>query len=169
MRPTAPARRISLPTERQAPKACAASSTTGIPRPESSFIPSSRGAIWPKICTGRKAFVFVVVASRTLFMSILNVTGSTSTKTGTALRRVIQLTVAKKLYGVVMTSSPSLISSDMSARSSASVPEAHETAETPPRYCSHSFSKRETSGPRMKCCVSNTPFTASRISFLILE
>ena len=40
---------------------------------------------------------------------MLYVAGSISTNTGVAPSRVIELTVAKKLYGVVMTSSPLML------------------------------------------------------------
>lgn len=54
--------------------------------------------------------------------------GSMSAKTGVAPRRVIALTVAKNVNGVVITSSPGPTSSAIRSSSSASEPEAQPTA-----------------------------------------
>jgi hypothetical protein len=54
---------------------------------------------------------------------MLKLAGSMSTNTGTAPVRAMVPAVAKKVNGVVMTASPAPISSVMSARSSASVPD----------------------------------------------
>ena len=57
------------------------------------------------------------------------VTGSISANTGLAPRRTTAPAVAKKLYGVVTTSSPGPTSRAIRARISASVPEAQPIAE----------------------------------------
>ena len=59
---------------------------------------------------------------------MLYVTGSTSAKTGVPPQRVIQLTDAKNVNGVVMTSSPGFRSSAIIASTSESVPDAQPTA-----------------------------------------
>ncbi len=54
--------------------------------------------------------------------------GSISTKTGFAPTNAMELAVAKNVYGVVITSSPSLIPNAIRERISASVPLAHVIA-----------------------------------------
>jgi len=61
------------------------------------------------------------------------VRGSISTKTGVALLRQIEEAVAKKLKGVVITSSPFPIPKALTAKTRASVPEAQPTAFLIPR------------------------------------
>src|SRR5262245_9204808 len=60
-----------------------------------------------------------------------------------------------------MTSSPSPISSAISARRSASVPEATPTASMPSRYRERSLSRDATSSPRTNCWDSKTRRSAS--------
>ena len=57
-----------------------------------------------------------VIASSSRATSILKVRGSTSTNTGLAPASTMTLSVAAKVSGVVMTSSPGLSSSASSAR-----------------------------------------------------
>jgi len=63
----------------------------------------------------------------------LKVRGLISTKTGVALLRQIEEAVAKKLKGVVITSSPSPIPKALMAKTRASVPEAQPMAFFIPR------------------------------------
>ncbi|AOB37177.1 Uncharacterised protein [Bordetella holmesii] len=58
---------------------------------------------------------------------MLHVSGSTSTKTGTAPSKAITSAVATKVKDVVMTSSPAFTPRAISAMSRASVPEATVT------------------------------------------
>ncbi|OPZ79715.1 MAG: hypothetical protein BWY76_03506 [bacterium ADurb.Bin429] len=60
----------------------------------------------PPKCTGMIARVFAVVAAFTDVISRFQVSSSTSAKTGTAFMRRMEMGVAMKLYGVVITSSP---------------------------------------------------------------
>src|SRR5829696_1210028 len=83
-----------------------------------------------------------------------------STKTGRAARRVTALPVAKKLNGVVMTSSPGPTFNAISASNSASEPEAQPIASFVWQYAATSASRAATSGPITNCCVSNTRSTA---------
>ena len=85
-------------------------------------------AHWPNKWTGMIALVRLVMAASILAASMLNVTGSMSTNTGRAPSRAMQPAVAKNVYGVVTTSSPSLMSSAMSASSNASVPDETPSA-----------------------------------------
>ncbi len=63
-----------------------------------------------------------VIAASIAVASILQVSGSISTNTGFAPSRTITSAVAAKVNGVVMTSSPGLMSSAINEISSASVP-----------------------------------------------
>jgi ribonucleotide monophosphatase NagD (HAD superfamily) len=90
--------------------------------------------------------------------------GSTSANTGVAPTRAIQLAVAKKLKGVVITSSPGFMSSAISERMRASVPDATLTDLCASRYAFTSLSNAETSGPSMNCADGNTLSNASFIS-----
>ena len=69
------------------------------------------------------AFVFLLMHFSIRSGLILNDSGSISAKTGFAPVLQIDPTVAKNVKGDVITSSPSPIPNDLSARSSASVPE----------------------------------------------
>ena len=101
--------------------------------------------------------------------SRLYVTGSISTKIGVAPTRAIAPAVAKKVYGVVMTSSPCPIPSAMRQMSKASVPEETPTACEQLLYRAMAFSHSCTLGPRMKCCDSITSATARSTSALIAK
>ena len=114
------------------------------------------------------AFVRGVIAASTRAGSMLKSTGSTSTKTGFAPSRAIAPAVAKKLNGVVTTSSPSCTSSAISAITSASVPLETPTACFTPEYAATSSSSRFTFGPRMKCCEATTSAIATSTSGLIV-
>ncbi len=87
-----------------------------------------------------------------------------STNTGAAPSRSMQPAVAKKLYGVVITSSPGLTPIAISATSSASVPDVTPMPNFACEYSATSFSSPSTSGPPMKCCASHTRSIAARIS-----
>ena len=88
----------------------------------------SISAICPKRWTGITAFVFSVIAFSIFAGSMLYVSGLMSTKTGFAPRRAIEPAVAKKVKGVVITSSPGPMSSDISTERMASVPLETPTA-----------------------------------------
>ena len=110
---------------------------------------SSILALWPKICTGTIAFVFSVIFSSILEGSILNVSFSTSTNTGTAPTAEIVSAVAKKVNGVVITSSPAPIPKDFNAITKASVPFPTDIACLTPMYSANSFSNSVTFFPIM--------------------
>ena len=82
----------------------------------------SMSHIWPKRWTGMIAFVRLVIARSILLGSMLNVRGSISTNTGNAPTRAIHPAVAKKVNGVVMTSSPGPMPSAIRLHNRASVP-----------------------------------------------
>src|SRR5712671_3044719 len=92
-----------------------------------------------------------------------------STKTGVAPTRAIAPTVAKNVYGVVITSSPGPMSSAIRHANKASVPEETPTACKQPLYCAIACSHCSTFGPRIKCCDSSTSATAASTSALIVE
>ena len=79
-------------------------------------------ATWPYRLTGMMARVRSVMAASISRASILQLSGSMSTKTGLPPSSTIISAVAAKVKGVVMTSSPGFRSSAISAISSASVP-----------------------------------------------
>ena len=110
---------------------------------------ASRSPDWPKRCTGMIARVrgptFRAASSR----SRLKWCGLTSTQTGVAPRRATEPAVAKKVNDGSRTSSPSPISSAMSASRSASVPEETPRACFTPRNAAQSFSKASSRGPMM--------------------
>ena len=80
-------------------------------------------AHWPKRCTGMTALVRGVTAAASAAGSRLKVAGSMSANTGLAPTRWAQPAVAKKLNGVVTTSSPWPTPSAIRATSRASVPD----------------------------------------------
>jgi len=82
----------------------------------------SMSAACPKRWTGMMPRVFGVIFSATRAGSMLKVTGSMSAKTGFAPARTMAPTVAKKVKGEVMISSPGLTCSAISAMRSASEP-----------------------------------------------
>src|SRR3954451_5327095 len=90
-----------------------------------------------------------------------------STNTGFAPTRAIAPAVAKNVYGVVMTSSPSPMPSAIRQARSASVPEDMPTPCAQVEYCAIALSHSSTFGPRMKCCDSITSAIAASISALI--
>ena len=94
----------------------------------------------------------------------LNVCSSISAKTGLAPARKIELTVAKKLNGVVITASPGPNFNAANESQSASVPLAHPIAKGTPHATAAASSNRATSGPRMKRCDSHTEAIAARTS-----
>ena len=87
-----------------------------------------------------------------------------STNTGTAPIRWMQPPVAKKVYGVVMISSPGWTPRAISETNSASVPEVTPTPKGHCEYAAISFSRPSTSGPPMKACASATRSNAARHS-----
>ncbi len=106
------------------------------------------------------ALVLSVIFSRTSFGSRLNVLGSMSAKTGLALWKRIELAVAMKVNGVVMTSSPSLIPRAFRATSRAAVPLATAIPCLAPKYSANSLSKASTSSPWASIPLLRTSTTA---------
>src|SRR6266478_749003 len=91
-----------------------------------------------------------------------------STNTGVAPKRTIAPTVAKNVYGVVMTSSPVPIFSAIKHANKASVPEETPTACEHPLYCAIACSHCSTFGPKMKCWDSITSaISASTSDFIV--
>src|SRR5437016_8697225 len=74
-----------------------------------------------------------------------------STKTGVAPTRAIAPAVAKKVYGVVITSSPGPIFSAIRQANKASLPEETPTAWVQPQWCAIACSHCSTFGPKMNC------------------
>src|SRR5712692_5355282 len=91
-----------------------------------------------------------------------------STNTGVAPTRAMAPTVAKNVYGVVMTSSPSPMFSAIKQANKASVPEETPTPYEQPLYCAIAFSHSSTFGPRTKCWDSITSAIAASTSALIV-
>ncbi len=91
-----------------------------------------------------------------------------STNTGVAPTRAMAPTVAKNVYGVVMTSSPGPMFSTIKHASKASVPEETPTACEQLLYSAIAFSHSSTLGPRMKCWDSITSAIAASTSALIV-
>ena len=87
--------------------ACAASSITRRPCSCASSYNGSRSTGRPAKCTGTIARVRAVMVAAAAATSILKVCGSTSTSTGRPPASTMALSVAAKVRGVVMTSSPS--------------------------------------------------------------
>ena len=90
-----------------------------------------------------------MIASSIFLGSILNVSGSISTKTGLALTMPIASAVATNVNAVVITSSPAPISKARNAICNASVPEFNATVYLQPIYSASSLSKALTLGPRI--------------------
>src|SRR6185295_2085728 len=93
--------------------------------------------------------------------SRLNVPGSTSTKTGVAPAITMVVAEATKENAEVMTSSPGLTPTALSARSRASVPEPVPTPWRAPHTSASSRSSALPSGPRMNRQESSTRAAAS--------
>ncbi|MNR09571.1 hypothetical protein D3C85_1257780 [compost metagenome] len=107
-----------------APKLCAASSMTVMPCLSAMALTSSMSPHCPYSETGMMALVRGVILASISETLILQVSGSTSTNTGTAPSSTMTSAVATNVNEVVMTSSPAFTPSAISAISSASVPEA---------------------------------------------
>src|SRR5258708_21777068 len=91
-----------------------------------------------------------------------------STNTGVAPTRAIAPTVAKNVYGLVITSSPGPMFSAIKQANKASVPEETPTACEHPLYCAIACSHCSTFDPKMKCCDSMTSAIADSTSDLIV-
>src|SRR6266852_270100 len=92
-----------------------------------------------------------------------------STNTGVAPTRAIAPTVAKNVYGVVMTSSPGPMFSAIRQANRASLPDETPTACEQLQYLAIASSHCSTFGPKMKCCDSITSAMAASTSALIVE
>ena len=110
---------------------------------------SVMSATWPYRLTGMIARVFGVIAASIRRGSMLQVSGSMSTKTGRAPSSAITSAVAAKVKGVVITSSPAFTPSAISAISSASVPLETVTQCFVPAKVASAASSAFTSGPMM--------------------
>ncbi len=93
------------------------------------------------------ALVLEVIAFSSKLTSILYESGSISTNTGFAPSKAITSTVAKKLKGVVITSSPGPISNAISAINNASVPLETAMVCSTPTNSESKVSSSPTSGP----------------------
>src|SRR6266850_2164751 len=107
-----------------------------------------------------------VIAAAICAALILAVSSSASTNTARAPSSTIISAVATKVKGVVITSSPGLTSSAISAMRSASVPEATVTQWRAPVYAASCSSSSRTSGPRMYCPWSSTRWMRASMSRL---
>src|SRR5262249_13256239 len=143
------------------PMACAASSIITMFFPATAVLMAFMSAAKPNKWTGMTAFVVGVIAAGIRDGSMLKVAGSISTNTGFAPTRAIEPAVATKLKGVVMTSSPAPTPAAIKARTSASEPEAQETANFALNSFAYSSSRALTSAPKMKIWLSITPAMAS--------
>jgi len=113
------------------------------------------------------ALVRAVMALSSFAGSMLQVSGSMSTKTGSAPEKLMASAVAMKVEGAVMTSSASPMPRASRASQIASVP-----LPTPAQYfasqkAANSFSNRSTKGPPAKAVASRTASIAVFTSSLI--
>jgi hypothetical protein len=108
-----------------------------------------------------------VIAASIASGSMLKVTGSMSMNTGRPPALWMAPAVAKKVNGVVITSSPGLSSKALSGSRSASVPLAHPTANFVAARLATASSSWATSGPMMKPWRSTTVATAAMTSSLM--
>ena len=115
----------------------------------------------PATCSSTDA---VSSKSRVASADKLNVRASISAKSGLAPQRRIELTVAKKLNGVVITESPGPIFNAASESHRASVPLAQPIANGTPQAAAAASSNRPTSGPSIKRWDSHTEAMAARTS-----
>ena len=118
-------------------------------------------AHWPNRCTGTMAFVRGVMASSIFWGSILNVSHSTSTSTGTSPRSAITSAVATYVNAGTIISSPLCSPSDIRAICSASVPFAQVIACAAPVYPARLAENSLHLAPFMNC--------AAFITFCIWE
>ena len=146
--PKSPEDIVARPFQR-APMDWAASSITRSLWAEAKDRSASRSSDWPKRWTGMIARVRGPTFRAASARSMLKWCGSTSTQTGVAPRRATEPAVAKKVKDGIRTSSPSRISSAISASRSASVPEETPRACFTPRKAAQSFSKASRRGPMM--------------------
>src|SRR5258708_2428773 len=91
-----------------------------------------------------------------------------STNTGVAPTRAIAPTLAKNVYGVVITSLPGPMFSAIKQANKASVPEETPTACEHPLYWAIACSHCSTFGPKMKCCDTITSAISDSTSDLIV-
>src|SRR5690606_56578 len=134
-----------------APKLCAASSMTGMPWRAAMALTSSMSPTWPYSDTGMMALVRGVILASISDVSILQVSGSTSTNTGLAPSSTMTSAVATKVNDVVMTSSPGPMPSAIRDMSRASVPDATVMQWRAPLWAQRAASSSLTSGPMMYC------------------
>ena len=141
---------VAFPRQRD-PIDWAASSITGNRRAWAISKIASIFAGSPNRWTGMIARVRLVIAFSIRPGSRLKSSGLMSTRTGRAPSRAIDPTVATKVKGGVITSSPGPISNAIKARRRASEPEAQPMAWRQPTKPAASASSASTSGPRTNC------------------
>jgi len=110
-----------------------------------------------------------VMAASIFAGSMLRVAGSQSTSTTLPPAIQIASAVAKKVFAVVMTSSPSFRPRAMKVSQRASVPEFTPIACFVPEYRASSCSNCFRAGPMTYWLLSRTLRIASSISFLMLR
>src|SRR5262245_57668718 len=137
---------------------------TGMPCRRPMKVRAPRSADCPYRWTGRMAFVRGVIRASTWAGSIVYVTGSTSTYTGTAPQYVMAHDVAMNVMGTVITSSPGPTPAAKSARCRADVPELTATQCLAPTYWAKAASNSATRGPRMKAADSAACSSAGNTS-----
>src|SRR5437764_806496 len=104
------------------------------------------------------------MAASSFSRSISRVSGSTSTKRGTASQRTMASAVAANVCATVITSSPGFTPTAHSASSRASVPLAQATTSRTPQYAANSASNSATSWPRTNSEAENTRSIAAESS-----
>src|SRR5262245_26362808 len=139
---------------------------TGMPCRRPMKVRAPRSADCPYRWTGRMALVRGVIRASTWAGSIVYVTGSTSTYTGTAPQYVMAHDVAMNVMGTVITSSPGPTPAASSARCRADVPELTATQCWAPTYSAKAASNSATLGPRMNAADSAACSRAGRTSSL---
>src|SRR5262245_11879434 len=137
---------------------------TGMPCRRPMKVRAPRSADCPYRWTGRMALVRGVIRASTWAGSIVYVTGSTSTYTGTAPQYVMAHDVAMNVMGTVITSSPGPTPAASSARCRADVPELTATQCWAPTYSAKAASNSATLGPRMNAADSAACSRAGRTS-----
>ena len=116
----------------------------------------------PREASARPARRTAAIACSRLAGSRLQVSGSTSTNTGTAPRSTTASALAAKVKAGTKTASPGPIARAISTSSRASVPLAQVTTWRTPQAAASAASKRATSGPKMNWpCASTAAIAAS--------
>ncbi len=142
----------------------AASSITRNLRPRASAYSASRSGSEPGQKVGMIARVLGVIAASTAARSRLRVTRSQSTKTGVAPTLTIMLRTVKKLWALVITSSPAPMPASCSATSTAAVADVSTRTGRPPQNSESDSSNRRTHGPLARCPDRRTSPTPAMVA-----